>query len=181
MVHVKSYKDEYFDWMYDLVCKDRFSGDISYRKLLYRLHQTEFRYSIRNDFNRAEDGFDLRRRYAMSAPDPRYISDSLAGPCTVLEMMVALSIRCEEQIMDNPRFGDRTTQWFWSMVVNLGLGAVSDEQYDEEFVDGIIKKFLDREYSSDGRGGLFRVRHCKRDLRDVEIWHQLCWYLDSIS
>ena len=37
-----------------------------------------------------------------------------------------------------------------------------------------------REYAPDGRGGLFTIRNCEEDLRKVEIWYQLCWYLDTI-
>jgi hypothetical protein len=104
---------------------------------------------------------------------------SLDGPCSVLEMMIALAVRCEEHIMDDPNIGNRTGQWFWGMIVNLGLGAVTDERYDARLVDERIGRFLNRDYEPNGRGGLFTVRNCKYDLRDVEIWYQLCWYLDD--
>ena len=109
-----------------------------------------------------------------------YITDEWDEPCSVLEMMVALAIRCEESIMDNPVYGDRTGQWFWNMIVSLGLGSMTDEMYDRDYVDNIVDRFLDRDYSPDGRGGLFTIRNCEYDLRDVEITHQLYWYLDTI-
>ena len=56
--------NEYFDWMYDLACKDRYPEQISYRKLFVLLHDTEFIYSIPRDKNRAEDGIDLRYRFS---------------------------------------------------------------------------------------------------------------------
>lgn len=170
MAHSRIQK-EYFEWMYDLVCDDRFADDISYRKLLTRLHEREFEYIIPKDSNRAEDGIDLRYRADCYYP----------GPCSVLEMMVALAIRCEETIMDDPVIGDRTGQWFWKMINNLGLGGMYDSRYDIDKVDRIIDRFLDREYSPDGRGGLFTVRNCEEDMRDVEIWTQLCYFLDSIT
>ena len=114
------------------------------------------------------------------ADDCDDILDCLDGPCSILEMMVALAIRCEEGIMDDPDIGDRTGQWFWGMVTNLGLGSMSDENFDRKYVDEVIERFLNRKYDPDGRGGLFRVRNCKYDLREVEIFHQLCWYLDNI-
>jgi hypothetical protein len=95
-------------------------------------------------------------------------------------MMVALSIRCEENIMDDPIVGDRTRQWFWDMIVNLGLGSMYDKNYDEWFIDKTINRFLDRQYEPNGKGGLFTVRNCKHDMRLFEIWYQLCWYLDTI-
>ena len=82
--------------------------------------------------------------------------------------------------MDNPQIGDRTRQWFWEMLANLGLSTVTDERYDREFVDEILQIFLDREYKPDGRGGLFVIKNCDRDLRDVEIWYQMCWHLNDI-
>ena len=172
--------NDYFEWLSDIVCRNRFSDRVSYKKLLRRLHQIEFRYSIAHDANRAEDGIDLRYRFAYDYPGIEDAERYLGGPCSILEMMVALAIRCEETIMDDPRYGNRTGQWFWGMVVNLGLGSMSDGQYNEQRVNEAIEQFLDREYSPDGRGGLFTVRNARRDLRDVEIWVQLLWYLDKI-
>lgn len=167
--------NEYFEWLYDMVCDGRFAKDISYRKLLSYLHSTEFKYTIQKDWNRVKDGLNLRSKFSREAD--MYLYD----PCSVLEMMVALSIRCEETIMDDPKFGDRTGQWFWSMIRSLGLKSMTDDNYDKAYVIGTIKKFLHRDYSPDGEGGLFTIRNCKYDLRRVEIWCQLCWYLDSIS
>lgn len=175
----------YFEWLYAYVCKDRFAPTISYRRLLTRLHDIDFRYSIQKDKNRAVDGMDLRYRFALRcAEDPIELDDivnMLRRPCTVLEMMVALAIRAENSIMDDASVGDRTAHWFWKMIANLGLGASTDGNYDPRLVDDIIDRFLDRRYSRDGTGGLFTVMDCDYDLRDVEIWYQLCWYLDSIT
>lgn len=171
--------NEYFNWMYDIACADRFAKDISYRKLFMHLHSTKFRYSIKRDSNRADDGVGLRYRFALSRgyDDIHYY---ITEPCSVFEMMLALAIRCEENIMDDTAFGNRTGQWFWGMVNNLGLGSMTDDQFDKLYVEEIIERFLDREYEPNGKGGLFTVRNCDRDLRDVEIWFQLCYYLDSI-
>lgn len=176
--------NEYFEWLFGLVCKQEYSSRISFRKLLMHLHNTEFRYLIPKDQNRAEDGKGLRYRFAITHyyDEPsELIMDYLGGPCSVLEMMVALSIRCEENIMDDPNIGNRTSQWFWGMVVNLGLGAMTDDRFNKRMVVDILETFLDRDYEPNGRGGLFTIRNCDRDLRDVEIWYQLCWYLDSIT
>lgn len=171
--------DLYFEWMFDLVCHARFSKRVSYRELLIFLHHTEFKYSISNDANRAEDGIDLRRRFALLQND-KDIVYYLDGPCSILEMMIALAIRCEETIMDDPRIGNRTGQWFWGMINNLGLGSMTDDRFDKCYVDDVIERFLFRKYEPDGKGGLFTVRDSGYDLRDEEIWTQLCWYLDTI-
>lgn len=172
-------KNEYFNWLYELVCEGRYPKEISYRMLLSRLHHTEFVYSIRKDKNRAADGVDLRYRFELAC-DHMPIERYLDGPCSVLEMMVALAIRCEETIMDDPSIGNRTSQWFWGMIANLGLGNITDDHYDEGYVDDVIFRFLRREYSPNGKGGLFTVRNCEYDLRDVEIWTQMLHYLDTM-
>lgn len=175
--------NEYFNWLYDLIAGRRSSRQISYRKLLKHLHNTEFRYVIQKDKNRARDGVDLRYRFALAEyydTEPDYITEMLDGPCSVFEMMVALAIRCEET-MDDPDIGDRTGQWFWGMIVSLGLGSMLDSRYNATIVDDVMDRFLDRAYEPDGMGGLFTIENCHRDLRDVEIWNQMWWYIDSIS
>lgn len=176
--------EEYFEWLLMLVCNRRFGKGISYRRLLRRLYDTEFTYTIKRDQNRAEDGIELRRRFILMNGYEDWqetVLEALDGPCSVLEMMIALAIRCEENIMDDPNVGDRTKQWFWGMITNLGLGFSTDDQFDVGIVDAKIQRFLDRKYEPDGSGGLFTVRRCEYDLRTVEIWYQLCWYLDTIT
>lgn len=171
--------DEYFEWLCELVDSKRYSRHTSYRKLLMHLHNIEFTWFIPRDDNRADDGVKLRRKYALACNDVT-LSEYIEGPCSVLEMMVALAFRCETY-MDDTLMGDRTGQWFWGMINNLGLGSMTDSKFKIEFVDDVIARFLNREYEPDGRGGLFTVRHCDHDLRTVEIWCQLNWYLGSIT
>lgn len=173
--------NSYFEWLYQLVCKDRFLPSISHRRILMHLHSTQFRYLLPKDEDRAGEGVNLRWRFICENRLSAAYLDDLEGPCSVLEMMIGLAIHCEEHIMDNPEIGDRTGQWFWEMMVNLGLGAMSDDRFDRRYADDVINRFLDRQYEPDGKGGLFRIRNCKRDLREVEIFSQLCWYLNSIS
>lgn len=174
-------KNEYFEWLFGLVCEYRYSSDISYDRLLTMLHETEFIFTHPRDENRAEDGIDLRWRFVYEHDYPNSTLFKLDGPCSILEMMIALAIRCEENIMDDPCIGNRTGQWFWGMIISLGLGAMTDSRYNRLYVDETIDRFLNREYDPDGKGGLFTIEDCDRDLRTVEIWYQLCWYLDSIT
>ncbi len=162
-----------------IVCRNRFPEGVSYRKLLTHLHNTRFRWTILRDKNRAKDGINMRWRFALAHGYEDIYEDILTGPCSVLEMMVALAFSCEE-IMDDPAYGDRTAQWFWGMVVNLGLGSMNDRNFDRAYVIAVLERFMDREYEPDGRGGLFTIKDCDRDLRTIEIWHQVCRYFDSM-
>ena len=48
--------DEYFNWMYQLVCNDKYNENLSYRRLLHYLHTIDFYYLIDMDENRADEG-----------------------------------------------------------------------------------------------------------------------------
>jgi hypothetical protein len=171
--------NDYFEWLWNFTkCR----GHSQNRKIITLLHNIEFRYSIPMDANREEDGIDLRYRFITEVGIPKNYQEVYAyldGPCSVLEMMIALAIRCEESIMDDPDIGDRTSEWFWLMMKNLGLDYMSDRKFDRDIAEEKISIFLDRRYKRNGEGGLFVVNG-RRDLRKVEIWYQMCWYLDTI-
>lgn len=159
---------EYFNWLYDLVRGNDY-GDVEFYELFSFLHEIPFRYSIPMDANRCEDGVDLRWRFAYEQGYEHLYDEVglyLARPCTVLEMLVALTIRSEEDI-------------FWTMLYNLNLHHMCDGNFHYESAIEIVDIFLDREYAENGEGGLFII-DCDEDLREVEIWYQMCWYLDSI-
>lgn len=178
MVRIAVQNSEYFRWLCDKIGADKFAGSMGYSKLLLLLHQTSFKALVQRDENRAEDGLECRYRYSLT--NGYHDIPSSDVPCTVLEMMVGLSLRCEESIMDDPSKGDRTGQWFWGMINSLGLSDMYDQNFDERHVGRVIDDFLNRNYQPNGKGGLFTIHNCEYDLRDVEIWYQLCWYLNSI-
>ena len=179
-MRIKKVREEYFQWLRRFVGGKKKSKYGSYDKLLIFLHNTEFTWTIDMDSNRASDGKELRRRFGQEKKLSRETVDkNLNGPCSVLEMMVALAIRCERDVMGDPDAGDQTGQWFWEMVSNLGLGHMTDTWYDETKTRRVIFRLLKRGYEPDGTGGLFKVRNSHYDMRTVEIWYQLMWYLDE--
>lgn len=170
---------KYFEWLCSFV--KPFVLDHSYRFLMLHLFRTDFYAVIPMDENRASDGIELRYRFGR---EKRIRMSDIADvldvkDCSVLEMMVALSLRCEEQIVDEPDVGDRTRKLFWSMINNLGLNRMDDESYDSFEVEDRLDIFLNREYKPDGTGGLFKLRRTRHDLRNVEIWYQMMWYLSE--
>lgn len=173
--------NEYFEWMYNLVCNDRYSNGVTYRKLLSLLHNIEFVYILPEDRNRAAEGTEFRYRFGYENGYPYDMIEQYLDvrSCSVLEMMVSLAFTIEEDIMDDYEYGNRTGQWFWSMIVNLGLNHMSDDNFNEDYVKEVIFKFLERDYEKNGKGGLFMI-HDDRDMRTAEIWHQAMWYLNEV-
>ena len=134
------------------------------------------------DENRAQNGIDFRYHFGLVCGYPPSIIEEYLGsmPCSVLEMMIALAFKLEEEIMCSNDHGDRTGQWFWNMVVSLGLGYMNDVDFNEYAAYRVVSNFLDRNYSPDGKGGLFTIENCPYDLRDVQIWSQAMCYLNTI-
>lgn len=157
----------YFYKLCDIIYRE---GVRNYDKVLLRLFETPFEYTMYMDKNRYSDGMSFRARLGFHFDDD----------CTVLEMMIALAVRIEEDIMSDPKYGDRTSQWFWKMIASLGLNKYDDDNYDERAVDEIIEDFLDRRYNSNGKGGLFTFRKKTiLDPREVEIWDQMNWWISE--
>lgn len=173
--------NEYFKWLVKIVTGDSRIKQRRYSKLLRHLHCRSFSYILEMDDNRAYDGKDLRYKFGWEFDYRKdIIKDSLdTGPCTILEMMAALSLRCEDDIMHNPDQGNRTDVWFWNMIDSLGLSYMTNVNYDKVEVNDVINTFLDRRYKPNGRGGLFTVEDSDQDMREIEIWEQLMAYLNS--
>lgn len=162
---------EYYEWLNDII------GRSEYSKLIGKLHEIPFTYTIDLDYNRLRDGCDLRYMFAtrnnICDSEISYNFDS--EEASVLEVMVALAIKMETIML-----GETADEWFWNMIESLGLSTVDNDNYDDYIVDRVISNFLDREYDYDGAGSLFTVRNTNTDLRDIEIWYQMCAYSDLI-
>lgn len=160
----------YFDWLINLVCTLPYKK--SYISLLSELYDIPFRYDAKiapNDVYRMDAGSALQFEYASITGD--YIS----RPCSVLEVMIALARKGE-----NISGVLKSVDWFWMMVDNLGLSSMYERHFKVDYVRAVIERFLDRDYSPNGSGGLFYIPGIKDDLRQVEIWYQMCWYQNYI-
>lgn len=165
-------REEYFNWLYSLVCPKGYPGS-SYFFLLKALHRKEFYSLVPNDDNRGEDGKALRYQFEYSE------IPWFKGPCTMLEMLVALSDRLGQQFVDT-QFDRPAHMWFWEMMENLGLKDFTDEQFvrsnGESIVDNILDTLLERTYDFHGNGGIFPLNCTDVDQRNVEIWYQMARY-----
>lgn len=164
----------YFEWLLRIVCTNHQSK--RYRLLLEELFYTDFFWVLDKDVNREHDGLNLREDFARESGI--FIPTDIR--CKVLEMMVALSIRCERDIMAND-VDDRTGEWFWDMIRNLGLMDMDNEHFSAENVRDILAGFLNRTYKKDGDGSLFYIPGCNKDLRKIEIWYQMNMYLSDFD
>lgn len=168
--------DLYFSWIEKLISDDSVEAS-DYRKLLLFLNDIPFSYIIPMDDNRIADGIDLRYRFGYDTEIPyaqiaTYLDIRTAS---VLEVMVALSLRIEEQFID----GDDVGKWFWIMINNLGLGEYKDLYFNKAKVDRIVKQFIERDYNKNGRGSLFITNNDNTDMRNIEIWDQMHLYLNE--
>ena len=164
----------YLEWLSEIAIPDT-DKRLSYQKLLSELYSTEFTWFVKNDDNRAGDGLELRRTYKNETG----LLCTNQGPCSVLEMMVALAKKCEDRFMYDPDLGDRTGEWFWEMIVNLGLDRMDDWAFDYDAFDEIMERLLNRKYDKNGYGGLFYIEGTRIDMRKTEIWYQLNYWLRS--
>lgn len=163
--------DCYKSWLIDIVADE---DHLNYEMLFDYLFNTEFTWNVDGDENRAMDGIHLRGTYCDLNNQSVDIFED--GPCSILEMMVALSIRCSEDIL-----WDGENDWksfiFWSMIDNLKLMNQTDNCFNKDYVDQQIGIFLTRNYDENEVGGLFIPSHFQshfpKSWRKMEIWYQL--------
>lgn len=187
MIFEKWLDELYFEWITSIVIPDK-NIKHSYYKLLELLHNIDYEYSNPLDQNRESDGKDLRYHFAYRAKLPEsVIQENLVkrNGCSVLEMLIALSFKIEEEIMYDPTKGDRTSEWFGLMLYNLGLTEFSDQNWIYGITDNnvysIVKRFLDNDIDPYGNGGLFIFKKPKTDgsIRSADIWTQANWYISE--
>ena len=172
----------YFQFLCNLVGADTMMRG-QYWHLLKVLHSTEFYWTNEYDGNRASYGEDLRVRYfnEINGQDAEY-EEFLYSPCSVLEMLTALAIAIEQNIMMDwrPESPDRTPEWFWMMIENLDVMDCSDDNWSASTDAKIrhnLENFMDRNYESNGKGGLFPLRNPTKNQRNVDIWYQMQAYM----
>ena len=167
----------YFDWLVLIIAPD-YRLRSNHMELLFALYSEEFYWVVPRDRNRAEDGLELRDKYRLEmnrSHDDIY--DVPDGPCTCLEMFVALAIRCEKELMYNPDEGDRTWRWFWMMMENLELDLCTDDAFDYEEFDDILWHFMNRKYGPNGEYCAFPCVNFMSEMSKTELTYQLNYYI----
>lgn len=163
--------DQYFKFLCGLVGRTD-----THKRLLIELHMTEFQPLIPNDDNRCEDGKQLRVRFEDEEGRQPALSFSQFEQCTVLEMLIGLSLRLEFETMSS-RWEKTPSEWFWILLDNLDLEWCDDDSFDQKEVASKIRTFVERHYKSDGSGGIFPLKKPRKDQRRIEIWYQMSAYI----
>lgn len=196
--HVDPYdrfENDYIAWLYSIVRDDDHDD---YWRLIKRLYlhpfyvKTTARSGVYKDINRIKDGLYLRSEFAdefglnvagLMNDDDRFdafFSDDSA--CSMLEMLVAFAMRIKSDIMWDSDDEDRTPLWFWSMLENTGLDLEScrDGYFDEKNMIEIAEmcsRIVNRSYEKTGIGSLFPLKNYTKDLRRVELWYQMQFWI----
>jgi hypothetical protein len=167
---VEPLEDAYFRWLCAQVLEDPRGAD--YYDLLRILQSTEFFATVPGDFNRVEEGLEVRKDFLRASQAPYYGEWDHIG-CSVLELMIGFARRAEWTCLD-------TRTWFWKMMENLnldGLRRIIPE--DVPHVQAKLETLIWRTYRDDGDGGMFPVRRSPYDQRRVEIWYQFLEYVSE--
>lgn len=171
-------KKDYFKWLCDVV-----HAEESYSMLWQKLHSMDFVWVVDRDENRAEDGKYMRyiftiEKYNDMDVDFEEIDQYLSGPCSVMEFLVGLARRIEDDIMESVDLENRTYKWFHEMIDNLGLLDYDDKHYSDGEVDAIIHRFMSRKYAKNAPGNIFYLGHFSGPLfSNLEIWAQMQAYI----
>lgn len=146
--------------------------------LFSRLHGREFYAFVHNDENRAADGLHLRRMYD-SVFETSIEENNSAVPCTFLEFLIALAKRMN--FIASPPDEEHTADFFWMLLTNIGLSEMTDDRYwdlgGDERVNQTIDTVLERKYAPNGEGSLFPMQNPKADMRNVEVFYQMNYYI----
>lgn len=137
--------------------------------VLTALYNTDFVIDrqIFDDRNRVDDALQLRSiflnewTYLEGGCRDEVDYDFVTMKVTVLEVFVAIAIRCEEEIMQDDELGDRTKIWFWGLLDWFGIGKDA----------GALDKFLSRD--------LMKIDTRRRKRRS--LWGEMCNFLNKMG
>lgn len=166
--------DLWYEYLEFLIWRCNLRKYTKYRQLFEVLHNMEYTWVLDRDENRAEDGRDLRDEY--EGFDDLILDEVYKRPCSVLEMMLALSIAADDNIIGDPS-EEHPEVFFLEMLKNLGLTEIHMRRDSENEIKRVIRRWLDRKFEKNGVGSPFPVYTDQRDQRKMEIWDQVNNYI----
>lgn len=167
--------DRYFDWLVDLVNAD------DLLRLCEIMDGLDFTWTLPLDENLVHHAFYIRGLYEdNTGRDAGRLYDS----CSLFEAIVALAYKCDLDVMYDADIGARYSVWFHHFIENLfdGRARLAEERMEEDEIIDICVRFMNREYERDGSGGMFPIKHDRRDQRRIHLWLQMnMWLVENIK
>lgn len=171
------------DYLNYLIWRGNLQKYTKFSDLFEILHNIEFTWILDRDDNREADGIELRDDYEI--PDgytEQEIYMFMNRWCSVLEMLIGLSIRVDDDFIGDPE-EEHPEEFFIKMIQNLGLYIYNDSIHNYEYKKNIIRRkvnnWLSRNFASDGKGSPFPIKNDQRDQRTIEIWDQMISYINE--
>lgn len=174
-------EEGYFLWLCDKVREE------GYDRLFDALHSFEFSEEtakfVGNDYNRVEDGRELRYLYFLeSGQSP--LEEVPEGTCSVFEMMIALARKMKMNLDAHTVY-----YWFWELARNIELEDFTDEVLEDpkrrvelkHIIDNVLRRRVvkGRFYTffpiKNVTKNVTKVSQCYKN--DLEIWYQMSQYL----
>ena len=149
----------------------------NYGMLLRELYRKEFYAIVKYDEDRGADGVALREVWA---DEVDYRGPLSFGPPRVLETIIGISLRIEDQIFGGP-WADKWDHKmiFWDLINNLGLldydGVLSNGDY--EIVGTVLDQFLSKPSHRDTFANIFTFSVTPGNLRKMNLWGQMHAYI----
>ena len=139
--------------------------------IVLTLTNVEFVWRHPMDENRALDGLELRDDFEYETGEYLDKSSGLPPNCSMFEMLAALAIRCENQLMRNSLLGDRTSKWFFEFLDNLGILDCGERDGDR--IVEACEEFMN------GKREMFPLKQKGIKQKNEQIWKQLMAYLNE--
>lgn len=162
---------DYFDWLCMIAIPNGYQRS-RYSKVLMLLMDTPFHWTIPKDENRARDGLELRDIYTEETGE----GCRHGGPCSFLEMLVALAIRCNDELMYDPEDPKRADRWFWLIFQRLGMDVFEDKNFQKQTPNEILA-ILDGFVDKNVKMCPFLFPKPPHNFEKMEIWYQLNHYI----
>lgn len=156
----------YLRWLESQIATEK---EKNFHELFEILHSKEFIWIVPNDDNRVEDGLEIRFEFYRR-------HNALSRGCSVLEVIIGLSRRLAFAA------GGNQEDWAWQIIENLELHKMSGHigKIRSERIEEILETLIWRNYLPNGQGGFFPLAWSEKDQRRIEIWYQMCAYIDEI-
>lgn len=161
-------KEDYLQWLESQLRDEHVDSRKTYLGLTALMLDTPFTWSVPMDDNREADGLALRVEFA-HLEHIRQPSMEHLGPCSFLEVLVALSRRLAFVAGGNP------AGWAWQLLSNLELHRLPDPftRSKQHKASEIMLVAMNRTYLPDGTGGFFPLTRPDGDQTRIELWYQM--------